>query len=269
LHIERLANADAAPTRWLAIAHGMYGSGTNWRGIARKIHAARPEWGMLLVDLRQHGRSEAGEPPHTVAACAEDVRVALAELGLPIGAIAGHSFGGKVMMAARALVRPAQTWVLDASPSPRGGDPADERNEAVRVLETMSQLPATWPTRAAFVEAIVAAGFTPALANWLAMNVVASPSDPHAYVNRLDLAAMRAMIADYAATDLWDAVLAAEPGSVDVIVGGASATVNADDLARLAEAPAHVRVHVIPGAGHWLHLDAPAAVVELFVARLP
>lgn len=267
MHLERVAATTAAPTRWLAIAHGMYGSGMNWRGIARKVHEARPEWGVLLVDLRHHGRSEPGEAPHTIAACADDVRAALADTGLAIGAIAGHSFGGKVMMAARAAVAPLQTWVLDASPSARASDPDDPRNEAIRVLAVMERLPREWPTRAAFVDAIVAAGFSTVLANWLAMNV--QLVDGGAYVNRLDLAAMRQMITDYARVDLWGAVLAVAPGEVEFVIGEVSPTVSASDRARLAAAPAHVHVDVIPGADHWLHLEAPATVVGLFVSRLP
>ncbi len=263
LHLERIGEATA--TRWLALAHGMYGSGTNWRGIARKLNAARPEWGVLLVDLRQHGRSAPGEPPHTVAACAEDVRAALAGSGLPIGAIAGHSFGGKVMLAARALVHPQQTWMLDASASARTAELDDPRNEALGVLAAMESLPTAWPSRAAFVQAITGAGFSLVLANWLAMNVVSD--DAGGYVSRLDLAAMRVMITDYCRVDLWPALLAPEPGEVIVMIARKSHTVSDADRARLAEAPSHVHVDYVD-ADHWLHLEAPATVVELFVSRL-
>jgi hypothetical protein len=33
-------------------------------------------------------------------------------------------------------------------------------------------------------------------------------------------------------------------------------------------APPHVHVHTLT-AGHWLHIDAPAPVIELFASRLP
>jgi pimeloyl-ACP methyl ester carboxylesterase len=71
LYHERIAQSDAAPDRWLVLTHGIYGAGSNWRSIARKVNERRPEWGVVLVDLRQHGRSEPGPPPHTIAACAE------------------------------------------------------------------------------------------------------------------------------------------------------------------------------------------------------
>ena len=62
----------------------------------RKLNERRPDWGVILVDLRQHGRSEAGQTPHTVGACAEDLHAIIGELGV-IDALAGHSFGGKVV----------------------------------------------------------------------------------------------------------------------------------------------------------------------------
>ena len=53
-----------------------------------------------------------------------------------------------------------------------------------------------------------------------------------------------------------------------MVVAERGDTVSAADLARLEHAPAAVTTHVIPGVGHWLHLDAPAAVVEQVVAAL-
>jgi esterase len=263
LYHERIARTGAAPARWLALTHGIYGAGSNWRSIARKIHERRPEWGVLLVDLRQHGRSEPGEPPHTIAACADDLRALFAELP-EVRAMAGHSFGGKVVLAARPLVEMTQTWVLDASPSRRDAA-GDRSNTVMRVLELMERSPRRWARRDDFVDAVVAEGHDIGLARWLAMNVV--PDAAGELVLRLDLPALRAMLADYYATDLWDA-LEAPGGDVEVVIAERSSTVSAPDRGRLAAAPPHVHVHTID-AGHWLHIEAPAAVVELFAARLP
>ena len=43
LHHERIARSDTAPSRWLLLTHGIYGAGSNWRGIARKVNERRPE----------------------------------------------------------------------------------------------------------------------------------------------------------------------------------------------------------------------------------
>ena len=265
LYHERIARSDASPSQWLLVTHGIYGAGSNWRGIARKLNERRPEWGIVLVDLRQHGRSEPGEPPHTLAACAEDLRALVAELGDVTG-LAGHSFGGKVVLAARALVEPRQTWILDASPSARPGATADPNNTVVRVLELMTRLPRTWARRDDFVAAVVADGHDTALAQWLAMNVVPDSSGQLAL--RLDLGALRELLTDYYAQDLWPALRSPDGGDVEVVIADRSSALDAADRARLATAPPHVHVHHV-AAGHWLHIEAPAAVVDLIAARLP
>ena len=45
-------------------------------------------------------------------------------------------------------------------------------------------------------------------------------------------------------------------------------TLDAADRGRLAAAPPHVHVHYL-AANHWLHIDAPAAVIDLFATQLP
>ncbi|TMQ27928.1 MAG: alpha/beta hydrolase [Deltaproteobacteria bacterium] len=198
LYHERIAREARAPARWLMLTHGIYGAGSNWRGIARKLNQRRPDWGVALVDLRQHGRSEPGAPPHTLAACADDLRAAAAEIG-GVEAIAGHSFGGKVALAARPRIAPRQTWVLDASPSRRAADPS---SVVMRVLGAMERAPRGWARRDDFIAAIIAEGHDDGLARWLAMSLVPEPSGTLAL--RFDFAALRAMLADYHATDLWD-----------------------------------------------------------------
>lgn len=264
LHHERIARSDTAPARWLALTHGFFGAGSNWRSIARKLNERRPEWGVVLVDLRQHGRSEPGAPPHTIAACADDLRALIVELG-DVAAIAGHSFGGKVVLATRGLVDASQTWVLDASPSRRRDLAHATPGTVERVLALMERSPKIWARRDDFVAAVVGDGHDVGLARWLAMSLV--PDSTGALALRFDFAALREMLADYYATDLWDA-LEAPGGAVEVVVAEQSPTVSAADRGRLAAARPHVHVHYIT-AGHWLHIDAPALVVDLFAADLP
>jgi esterase len=291
LYHERIARSDATPARWLALTHGIYGAGSNWRSVARKLNERRPEWGVVLVDLRQHGRSEPGAPPHTIAACADDLRALFAEIG-GVEAVAGHSFGGKVALATRPVAALRQTWVLDASPSARPGAAADptiprgalppappaepagspppvsspsSSNTVMQVLELMERAPRGWARREDFVASVVRAGHDDGLARWLAMSLGPEPGGTLAL--RFDFAALREMLASYHATDLWGA-LEAPGGDVEVVVAERSPAVSAADRGRLAAAPPHVHVHAVD-AGHWLHIEAPGAVVDLLASRLP
>lgn len=264
LHRELLGDPGAP---CLLLTHGIYGAGTNWRGIARKVIDQRPDWSIALVDLRNHGRSTGAAPPHTLAACAADVAALFDELPA-LRALAGHSFGGKVVLATRAIAPTplVQTWMFDASPSPRPDAGTDPSNSVTRVLELMQRLPQRWAKRDDFVAAVVAEGHAAPFAQWLAMNVV---PDRDAFVVRLDLAAMREMLHDYYAQDLWSVALdPALPGTLEVVIAERSTTLDAADRARLAAAPPHVHVHGID-AGHWLHIEAPGTVVDLLVRGLP
>ena len=87
---------------------------------------------------------------------------------------------------------------------------------------------------------------------------------------RLDLDAVRALLLDYYEIDLWPAVTDEElAGEVWMVVAEKSSTVSPDDRSRLASLEG-ARVHTrMIDAGHWLHIDAPAAVVDLLAAELP
>lgn len=259
LHHERIGTASRA----LLVTHGILGSGANWRSIARKLVANRPDWSVVLVDLRGHGKSEQGEPPHTLAACARDLRGLLDEQP-DIVAVAGHSFGGKTVLALRAIApsRLLQTYVLDASPSTRDGvsDPS-----VARVIASLDRLPKTWQKRDDFIAALGDDGHDHGLAQWLAMSLV---SRDGALVLRFDLAQIHEMIASYASTDLWGVALDPDlPGDVILVYAADSATLAEADRAR--ELPPHVHRTRIPDAGHWLHIDAPDAVVGELTTRLP
>jgi esterase len=209
LHREVIAAPGAAPTAWLLMTHGILGAGGNWRAVARRLVGARPDVGVLLVDLRGHGRSPDGAPPHTVAACADDLVRLVAEeagRGRPITALAGHSFGGKVVAVAAAALpaAPAQVWLLDSAPGPH----PQGRPSVQRVLDVLAGLPEAFADRAAFEAAVLAAGQPPAIAQWLALSLrpATTPDEPRAL--RFDLPQIRALIADYLVVDAWAGLLA-------------------------------------------------------------
>src|SRR4051812_35662957 len=88
---------DAArPKQAIAFLHGILGRGINLRMIAKRFIEARPDWAAWLVDLRGHGRSPKATPAPSLEAAAQDIVHLAARTELPLRAIVGHSFGGKV-----------------------------------------------------------------------------------------------------------------------------------------------------------------------------
>jgi pimeloyl-ACP methyl ester carboxylesterase len=261
----------AGASRWLVATHGIFGTGGNLRTLANRLVEARPDWGVVLVDLRNHGRSQGAPPPHTVASAAEDVvdlATRLAGEGKPVRALLGHSYGGKVMLTARQSVPELeQTWVLDSGPSARPGA-LDEPDRAVpSVLRALEALPATFANRDAFVEALGARGIEVDVAQWLAMNLESNGGSARL---RMDLVAVREMLADYYSRDLWHYVEDG-PGTACVIVAGRSHVFDAEDRERLADLAAGsegVLGWTIAEAGHWVHVGALEQVVKLLAEHL-
>jgi pimeloyl-ACP methyl ester carboxylesterase len=254
----------------MLVLHGILGSGTNFRGFARRLAVAHPAWGFVLPDLRMHGQSQGAPPPHTVAAAADDLVRLRERLGLPIEAVMGHSFGGKVALAcvARAGRELEQVWVLDASPGARVG-----RSGMVEgVVRMLREIPDPLPSRERFVEIVTGYGYPAAIAEWLAMNVRRAADG---FRLRLDLDAIEALLADYLATDLWPVLeRAAGARAFHVVVAGRSEAWGAADRARLAALAQRdareprVRAHLIEDAGHWVHVDAPDALFALVSGAL-
>jgi esterase len=251
----------------MLVLHGILGSGNNFATLARRLAAACPAWGFALVDLRMHGQSTGAPPPHTLAAAANDLAGVAAALDAPVLGVMGHSFGGKVALAYAAEAPLDQAWVLDASPGRRRGG----AGPVASILEMLRAMPAPLPSRERFVELVLARGHTRALADWLAMNVRRAP-DGDGFRLRLDLDAIDALLASYLAADLWPVL--EQPGptrALHVVIAERSEVIDAADRARLAALAAQgdrVHAHLVAGAGHWVHAEAPDAVFALLRREL-
>jgi pimeloyl-ACP methyl ester carboxylesterase len=224
--------------------------------------AARPEWGVNLVDLRLHGQSRGFEPPHVLASCVHDLIVLANELDVSPDAILGHSFGGKVALMAAPALRPRQVWVIDSTPSrrtPGGG--------AVRMLQILRRLPTHFASRSEAVAALEAEGVAAPVAHWMATNV---ELDGERFVWRIDPDDMQSLLDDFFRRDLWDVVERPPAGTeIHMVRASESDVLPAHELARLrAVASDAVHGYEIHG-GHWLHEDNPAGLLDLLVERLP
>jgi pimeloyl-ACP methyl ester carboxylesterase len=252
------------PTLWLYILPGIYGAGRNWSSVARRLVRERADWGVVLVDLRQHGASQGFAGPHTLAAAAADVARLAGASGLPIGALLGHSFGGKVAM--RITLDhdpPRQLWIVDSTPA--AGEPG---GSAWRMLEAVRGMPATFGSRDDFIDALERDGFDRRIGQWMATNL---ESRDDAYAWRFDLDAMEDLLRDFFRTDAWAAI--EEPrGPVDIhfIKADESSVLSDDAVARVERAGRNgsVTLHRVDG-GHWVNADNPDAMHTLLVENLP
>ncbi len=248
------------------VCHGILGSRRNWRTFVRRLAQELPGWRFALVDHRNHGESHGAPPPHTVEACAADLEALMGQIG-PARIVVGHSFGGKVALALAAR-RPAgleQVWSLDAAPGPLPGDPRDD-HEITEVLGTLRSVPLPFARRADVLTTLEAHGLPPSLAQWMTTNL---RRDPDGFRWQFDLEAAEAMIHDYFGRDLWGPVEATDDLAPDVEVVRAA---NSDrwgpaTIRRFQQLhpSAAGRLHTLPDAGHWLHVDNPDGLRELLL----
>lgn len=252
------------------VLHGILGRRANWRSFMRRWLPRRPGWGTVLVDLREHGESQGFAPPHTIDAAGGDLvelRATIeAEQGGRVAGLMGHSFGGKVAISGAAALRRAgapvdELWVLDAPPGPR--DPSTE-GLTDGVFAALGALPPEFANRSDFVAALTADGIAKMTAQWLATNLVEDA--PGQWRFGLDLDDMRALIRDFGRHDAWPTLEreAAEGTSVHLVVGARSDAVPDGQLerARRWAGAGGLELAVVPDAGHWLHVEAPEALLE-------
>lgn len=251
----------ASPGQWLAVLHGIYGAGRNWRSVARDLVGARTDWGAVLVDLRQHGGSLGFTPPHTMERAAADLDTVTVA---PIRAVLGHSFGGKVaLLRGRDDPSVRQVWVVDSTPEAR-----DPEGSAWSMLRILRRLPRRFDDREAAVAALVSERVDRPVALWMTANL---DRDDGGFTWRIDLDDMEALLLDFFRTDLWQIVEAPRDGlEIHFIRATRSPVLGMDALARIRDAgvaTGRVFVHDVTG-GHWLNADNPDALVQLIGARL-
>jgi pimeloyl-ACP methyl ester carboxylesterase len=264
---DRVAAPGATPERWMYVLHGIYGAGRNWASVMRRLVRERPEWGAVLVDLREHGGSAGFAPPHTLAAAAEDLHRLVEHTGLRPAAILGHSFGGKVTLAyARRHATAGDAlglWIVDSTPEAAG-----ERGSAWEMLGHLRALPGPFASRAEAVAALEARGLGPGIAQWVSTNLEHRDG---AYRWRLDLDAMEALLRDFAAADFWDVVESPPKGvELHLVKAEESSVLSAEACRRIEEAGrrnGRVHLHRVAG-GHWVNADNPQALHDLLLAHL-
>jgi pimeloyl-ACP methyl ester carboxylesterase len=261
-----VASDTRAPQRRLVVLHGAFGAGHNWRTIARTLVRQRPDWSVVLPDLRLHGGSQGFLPPHTLRNAASDIATLTQALGTRADAILGHSLGGKVALryAADYPSGLEQLWVVDATPAP------DTRflREAQQMLRTVRALPPEFDSRADAAAALVRSGITPVVADWMTSNL---EQVGLRYRWRLDFSALEELLDDASAADLWSVV--ADPARatpLHFIKATDSDAMSPQTLQRLrtTSTAGGIFIHELMG-GHWIQADNPDGVVGLLTQHLP
>ena len=245
-----LACAEHGAGAPIVILHGLYGAKRTWATVAARLAARRR---VLTADLRNHGESP-WDTGHDYPALAADVaRLIETRVGGPADVL-GHSMGGKAAMML-ALDRPdlvARLVVVDIAPAPSSGTAA----VAPRALR---EVPLAGLTRRAEVEEALAASVPdPQVRAFLAANVRAGP---HGLAWTINLEALDGHFAEILSFPEIPAG-ASFPKPTLFIAGGRSDYLRPEHRPAIDRLFPQAVVETIPGAGHWVHAEAPAAFLE-------
>ncbi|XP_024013834.1 protein ABHD11 isoform X1 [Eutrema salsugineum] len=295
------------------ILHGLLGSGRNWRSFSRSLASSLSvsspsglplfisdrylqisfdfidsfvvslilDWKMILVDLRNHGRStevEGINPPHDLVNSAKD----LADLVKASGwnwpdVVIGHSLGGKVALQfmescargdyGESASPPKQLWVLDSVPGEVKAEKSD--GEVEKVLQTLQSLPSPIPSRKWLVDHMVELGFSRSLSEWIGSNLKRS-GDSETWAFNLDGAVQ--MFKSYRETSYWS-LLENPPKETEIsfVIAEKSDRWDHDTTTRLEiisnrrrnVSEGKVATHLLCNSGHWVHTDNPKGLLEI------
>ena len=241
------------------LLHGFLGSGKNLRTLAQQWLARDPRQRFLIPDLLGHGDSPPLPPSATLATAAAAVLQSAAEANLPHPLqVVGHSLGGRIALACARLApeRVADVVLLDIGPGPI--DPG--KSQSRHVLDVMLRAPADVADRRDMRAFFIDQGLSPGLSDWIVMNLRA---DHGRYVWRIDRLALDALHTTFTADDLWS-VIEDQEVPVHCAVGEKSTYVMPDERERMRSLGCEVQVFA--GAGHYIHVDALAPLVDWLAA---
>lgn len=243
---------EATDTPTLVIAHGLFGSGRNWRAIARRLAQGRR---VVTVDMRNHGasfRSEVMDYP----AMATDLLAVSARFG-PVDLL-GHSMGGKAAMVA-ALQAPeavANLIVADIAP-------VAYTHTQLPLIDAMERVDLGSVSRRAEAETVLAETIAePSVRAFLLQSLDTADSPARWLLNLPVLrTAMDAIIGFPEVAGTYD-------GRALFVTGAASTYVDAAGKARIRRHFSRPRFAALKDAGHWLHADQPKAFLATVQAFL-
>jgi len=233
----------------LVLLHGLFGSNENLGNVARELAGAFTVYGL---DLRNHGRSPHGDRMD-YATLAGDVADTLDANGLDSVSILGHSLGGKTAMelALSAPDRVERLIVADIAPVAYDRR-HDEELEALHALDL-----AGIRSRGEADQALADDIPNPAIRQFLLKNLARGDNG---YRWRIPLDTIYSEYADIAAAPPSPGPF---EGTTLFIRGGNSDYVSDDDEPVIRKRFPNARIETIPGANHWVHVDALDAFVRL------
>lgn len=229
----------------LIILHGLFGSLDNWRTLGRKLGA---HFRVLAVDLRNHGASPHGDD-FNYRIMSEDLKAFMDEHCLASAYLLGHSMGGKVAMhfALAWPERLEKLVVVDIAPK----EYQDRHGKVIQALASLNLQQFT--DRREIDNALLEAIPDQIVRQFLLKNL--ARDDRGCFRWRINL---KSIAHHYRQINKWFVGEVCFDKPTLFLKGGNSDYMDMDDLVEIIRFFPHARLDTVQGAGHWLHVDAPA-----------
>ncbi len=238
------------------IMHGLFGSGDNWRTVARMME---DQYQCIVVDMRNHGRSP-HDPVMNFQVMSEDIIELMEDLSLEKASLIGHSMGGKVAMQF-ALMHPDlvdKLIVVDIAPKyyPPHHDAVIEAIESI----VPGQLKERGEAEEAFAKFL---GNDESTIQFLMKNLSRLPEGGFEWKPNMPviIEAYYHLIEDVVPSQPFD-------GPVLFVRGEKSRYILDEDVSHIKELFPNSSLVTIPGAGHWVHADAPQVFSQTILSFL-
>ncbi|MRH78367.1 alpha/beta fold hydrolase [Spiribacter sp. C176] len=231
------------------LLHGLYGSGNNWRSIARRFEK---DYTLYTPDLRCHGRAP-HHPDMRYTTLAADIIDLLDKENIDQAKLVGHSMGGKVAMAT-ALLEPTRVsglMVVDIAPVTY-----DHSREHGSLINAMQALDLTAVNSREDADQALSKSIpnTP-VRQFLLTNLVRQDNQ---WAWRLPLDILADQLPEL---QDWPASLSGRQwdGPAHFVYGGQSDYVLPSSHATIRQFFPAATLHCIDGVGHWVHAEKPDA----------
>ena len=267
LHSESIGN-DTSPSSILFL-HGLLGNGRNLKTFAKQVCQIQETKGHLM-DLRGHGQSRItethGPNSHSFQACVGDIaHTSTSEFDSHPDTIVGHSWGGRMALQYAANAdhkdQVKRVWLLDTVPG-QAHSSVEQVIDAVDQLSKDKQAPPK--DRKELVHILTTKyGLDMAIAQWLASSFRNGDFG-------FDLNVVQDILPEFGTQDFYGMLetLLENGVRVDLVRGGKNTAWSIETLSTLEalakENPQEFGLHVLPKAGHWVHVDDLKGLVNLF-----
>lgn len=232
----------------LLILHGLFGSASNWRGIAGKLAKKRK---VIAIDLRNHGQS-----PHSdlidYAIMADDIAELMSSLELNKVDVIGHSIGGKVAMtlADQYADQIDSLVVVDIAPR-RYADQHSAIFAALLAIDLKAMAQRNDVDRALSMRIS-----DKAIRQFLLMNIMRTD---HGLEWQLNLTVLAAKYAELIAPVCENSIVNCRSL---FLRGQLSDYIENNDLAKIEQHFPNATIETIAQAGHWIHAEKPDAFIS-------